>query len=366
MPLRWARPCVPWDAVALGQTLHQFETDPTAAQLLEGIRTVGTFRIKHGHGFRQHIARSVVVADDHVDTAFRSIRHLVHGLDPAVERDDQAHTLAGRPIDAQERDAITFGITVGDVEREVAGEALQEGIDQGHGRGAIHIVIAVHHDALVLAQSPFDAFDGHEHVGHQEGVVQLLQRGPEVDRGRCGILQATLHEQCGRHGWASIIHHAAKNRFIGLWPQPPTLRSYCTHGVKVRAGPPPITPSSTARDRSAAPRAPGHPGRVSAGPGPPVAPGPSTYRDPGELTNLRVPRPQPSTFVANSRAFMFTPPPRKHASRRFALSLVATATVSTFIFVACKKEAGPMAPSDPVGMSEQHPHRPRWQYAHCR
>lgn len=57
---------------------------------------------------------------------------------------------------------------------------------------------------------------------------------------------------------------------------------------------------------------------------------------------------------------MFTPPPpRKHASRRFALSLVATATVSTFIFVACKKEAGPMAPSDPVGMSEQHDYEPR-------
>ena len=56
---------------------------------------------------------------------------------------------------------------------------------------------------------------------------------------------------------------------------------------------------------------------------------------------------------------MFTPPPRKHASRRFALSLVATATVSTFIFVACKKEAGPMAPSDPVGMSEQDDYEPR-------
>ena len=171
---------VRFDAISLREALHELEADAAAAQFLVGIWTVVAFWIQHRYGAGKRIPGAVVIADDHIDATLCGVVHLVDGFDATVQGDDEAHVLLSGVVDALERDAVAFGIPIRDVEGDVTGEAQQEGIDQGHSRGTIHIIIAIDHDALVVPQRPFDPLDGYLHVRHQEGVMQLFQGRPEI------------------------------------------------------------------------------------------------------------------------------------------------------------------------------------------
>ena len=159
------------DRVVLREALHQLETDTAPTEVFARVSTIGTQWIQHRHRCRQHGARPVVIANDEVDTALVGVVHLVVGFDAAIECDDQTHLLRCCMIDPHEGDPVTLGVPIGDVVGDVAREAREEGVHERHGGGAIHIVVAVNHDALVLAERTFNAFHSHAHVGHEEGVM---------------------------------------------------------------------------------------------------------------------------------------------------------------------------------------------------
>ena len=187
--------CAEGDVVALRKGLHELEAHAAAAEMGVGILGVGAFGIEHGHGGGQLVVGHVVVADDEVHAALVGVGHLVDGFDAAVERDDECDATADGVVDALERDAVALIVAVGDVVFDRRGVGAEEFVDQRHGRCAVHVVIAINHDPLLVAQSLVEALDSLEHVGHQEGVVQVAEVGVEVVEGLVGGGDTSLHEQ---------------------------------------------------------------------------------------------------------------------------------------------------------------------------
>ena len=93
----------------------------------------------------------MVVADNHVDTVPGGVFRLVRLLDAAVEGDDEAALLFNGVVHALERDAVALGVAVGDIEEQVVHIGAQDAIDERHRRGAVHVVVAVDEDTLLMA-----------------------------------------------------------------------------------------------------------------------------------------------------------------------------------------------------------------------
>lgn len=114
---------------------------------------------------------------------------------PQSKRDNQPHTLAGSVVDSLERYAVSFGIPVGDVERQVLVSNLAEKlVDQRHGRAAVDVVVAVDHDFLMVADGLLDAGDRLVHVLHQEGVMEVGQARSEELLSLLKCVYASLYE----------------------------------------------------------------------------------------------------------------------------------------------------------------------------
>ena len=187
------------DAELLRVGLHQLESHAAARQVVEGIMAVFALGVQHRHGRREGLFRQMVVADDDLDPLAAGIFHLVDGLDAAVERDDQAETAVGRPVDALVGHAVALVVAVGNVEIDLVGETRDEGIDQRDGRRAVHVIIAIDQDLLPGGDRAVQALHGLVHVLHQEGVVQGVQRGAEEGAGLLEGLDAPLDEEFGQH-----------------------------------------------------------------------------------------------------------------------------------------------------------------------
>ena len=76
----------------------------------------------------------MMVADDEIHAFRLRIDNLFRGFDAAVQVDDKPHALAGGEVDTFDRNTVSFGITVGDVEHQVFVPALaQELVNQRDG-----------------------------------------------------------------------------------------------------------------------------------------------------------------------------------------------------------------------------------------
>ncbi len=120
----------------------------------------------------------MVVADDEIHALAFRIDDLFGGFDAAVQGDNQPHALAGGEVDSFDRDTVTFGITVGDVEHQVfVPDVAQKLIDECNGRTTVDVVVAVDHDFLLVTDGFPDSFDRLVHVLHQERIMQVGQTG---------------------------------------------------------------------------------------------------------------------------------------------------------------------------------------------
>ena len=142
-----------------------------------------------------------MVADDEIHALRLCIDYLFRGFDTAVQGDDKTHALAGCQVDTLDRDTVTFGIAVGDVEHQVfMPDLAQELVHQCNGRTAVHVVVAVNHDFLIVTNGPLDPLDRLVHVLHQERVVEVGETGfKELVRLFYGVY-ASLYEQVRQHG----------------------------------------------------------------------------------------------------------------------------------------------------------------------
>ena len=79
-------------------------------------------------------------------------------------------------------------------------DLAEELVNQRHGRTAVHVVVAVNHDLLIVCNGPFDPLDRAVHVLHQKGIVQIGEAWfKELVRLFYGVY-ASLYEQIGQHG----------------------------------------------------------------------------------------------------------------------------------------------------------------------
>ena len=178
--------------------MHQLEAHAAAGKVVEGIAAVFPLGVQHRHGLREFLLRQVVVADYHVYSLAAGVLHLLNGLDAAVQGDYEVHARLRGVVDALCGKAVALVISVGDVEVHFRGEALDEGIDQRHGGGAVHVIVSVNQDFLSAGYGVAHALDGYVHVLHQEGVVQVVQRRAEEGAGLLEGLHSPLDQKVGQ------------------------------------------------------------------------------------------------------------------------------------------------------------------------
>ncbi len=119
------------------------------------------------------------------------------GLYAAVENNHQLDTLVGEFVDAFAGYAIAFVVACGNVEIEFGVEVLQVAENKRHGSAAVHIVVAVHHDALFAAHGAVQALHGSIHARHEKRIVKVAQRRVEEPLGTIDIVDATLYQKIG-------------------------------------------------------------------------------------------------------------------------------------------------------------------------
>ena len=187
--------------VFLGVGLHEFESHAAARQFVERVGTIDPLGVQNGYGAGNFLGREVMVADDEIHALRLCIDYLFRGFDTAVQGDDKTYALAGCQVDALDRDTVTFGIAVGDVEHQVfMPDLAQELVHQCNGRTAVHVVVAVNHDLLIVTNGLLDPLDRLVHVLHQERVVEVGETGfKELVRLFYGVY-ASLYEQVRQHG----------------------------------------------------------------------------------------------------------------------------------------------------------------------
>ena len=134
-----------------------------------GIVVVAPLRVENGHGGRQFFVRHVVVANDEIDAQFFGVGNRFNCLDAGVEHDD--------------------GIVLTD-----------ELIDQSHRCHAVHIVVAIDHDALFPKKGAVESFHRCLHVVHEEWVEQLCELWAEETSGLTGGKDAALTQHSPKDG----------------------------------------------------------------------------------------------------------------------------------------------------------------------
>ena len=79
-------------------------------------------------------------------------------------------------------------------------DVAQKLVNQRNGGGAVHVVVAIDHDLLVIPDGPLHPFDRPVHVLHQERIVQVRKMGVKEFPRFLYCVYASLYEQVGQHG----------------------------------------------------------------------------------------------------------------------------------------------------------------------
>ena len=186
-------------AVFLDIALGQFETHTTTAKVVEGIVAVFPLGVQDGHGAGKFVLRQVVIADDNLNALGAGIFHFVDGLDPAVQRDNQADPVVRGPVQRLVRQAVAFVVAIRNVKLYFGRELFDKGIDLCYSRGAVYVIVSVHQDFFTGSDGRVQAFHRLVHVCHEEGVMEVLQAGTEEGTGLLKGGHAALDKQRGQH-----------------------------------------------------------------------------------------------------------------------------------------------------------------------
>ena len=115
----------------------------------------------------------MVVGDDHLEAARLRRGDLLDGRDPAVDGEQEAAALVGQPRDRDVRDAVALLEPARQVPFDVGAELPQRQDGERRGADAVHVVVAVHADALPVGDRRANPVDRDGHVAEQEWVVRL-------------------------------------------------------------------------------------------------------------------------------------------------------------------------------------------------
>ena len=129
----------------------------------------------------------MVVRDEHIHAQLPSVFTLLHGRDPAVHTDEQAHALLPESIQRAAVEAVALFVPVGDI--GIAGQPFTAQIvrHQTGGGDAVHIVVAIDGDRLSPGDGLTHAGTGHVHPQHLQRIVQQLRPALQQGLGLPGI-----------------------------------------------------------------------------------------------------------------------------------------------------------------------------------
>ena len=170
--------------------------------------------VQYGCCRRQHVVGDMMVADDEVYAPLTGVCHLVRGLDAAVEDDEEAHSLFGRHVYGGARYAIAVLGARRDIVVDVGVVVSQVLVDQSDGGGAVHVIVSVDHYSLLRPHCPVESGDGAVHVGHQERIVEIAQRGVKEVFSLLDCRYATCRKQLANRRDSRIARGQTGFRFL--------------------------------------------------------------------------------------------------------------------------------------------------------
>ena len=86
---------------------------------------------------------------------------------------------------------VKLGVTAG---------KLDGGLQNDDGDGSIHVVVAVDQDLLAAGDGGLDARYSIVHSGHQERVVQMIERGAQEALSGAGLRDSPVDQDTGCQG----------------------------------------------------------------------------------------------------------------------------------------------------------------------
>ena len=73
-------------------------------------------------------------------------------------------------------------------------------LEDHYGAGAIHVVVSIKQDTLVVFNGPAQAGHGGVHLGQQPGIVEIGQRGLEETAGLLRLSKTSRPQDAGGRG----------------------------------------------------------------------------------------------------------------------------------------------------------------------
>ena len=142
----------------------------------------------------------MVVGDDHVHPQGPGVLHLPGGGDAAVHRDNERDPLARQGINGVVVQTVPLFGTVGNVADHLATQGLENLGEQTGGGDAVHVIVAVDGNGLLLPDGPGDALHRLLHVLQEKGVVEQVGAVGQKGRGRWGGVHPPGTQNGGAQG----------------------------------------------------------------------------------------------------------------------------------------------------------------------
>ncbi len=159
---------------------REFVCDAGATQIGEGIRRIGSPRMRNCERVGQIIDRSwrtVMIGDDEINAQLSRDHRRFDRCDATIDGDDQRDSLCCELSDAFTADSVAVVDSVGDMNaqlclrRDCAGDMVDDR-STGH---AIHVVVPPDHNLFPIAERLEQAVRCDIEIGDRRGVVQVGQ-----------------------------------------------------------------------------------------------------------------------------------------------------------------------------------------------
>ena len=154
--------------VGAEQGLAELVHNPGAAQLGKRIR--GRHR-RDDRAVGKRIARPMMIGHHDLEPTRLRTGDLVHGGDPAVDCQDETHSLLGKPAEGLARHSIALLEAARQVPADVCSELAQNENRKRSRADAVDVVIPVYADANTAIDTRANPFDGGRHVTEEQRIM---------------------------------------------------------------------------------------------------------------------------------------------------------------------------------------------------
>ena len=141
----------------------------------------------------------MVVTHNHINSPLLCILHLLHSLDAAVKCNKKGISTFMSPVNSLVGNAVPLIIPHRYVVLQILGKGTQECIYKRNCRCAVHIVVSVNQNFLVVLNSFVHTLYRLLHILHQERVMQHLEVWPEECPRLLVCCNAPLHQKVRQH-----------------------------------------------------------------------------------------------------------------------------------------------------------------------